>query len=87
MLDTLGTGPAGLRDRALLLLGFAGAFRRSELVALDIADLAFTPAGLWSPCAAPKPTRKRAAHRRVYRWGYMSCDMSRTGAQSVDRSR
>ena len=23
----------GLRDRALLLLGFAGAFRRSELVA------------------------------------------------------
>jgi site-specific recombinase XerD len=25
----------GLRDRALLLLGFAGAFRRSELVALD----------------------------------------------------
>jgi site-specific recombinase XerD len=30
---------AGLRDRALLLLGFAGAFRRSELVALDIADV------------------------------------------------
>src|ERR1700674_2336690 len=27
----------GLRDRALLLLGFAGAFRRSELVALDVA--------------------------------------------------
>src|SRR5215207_9459168 len=30
MLDTLGAGPAGLRDRALLLIGFAGAFRRSE---------------------------------------------------------
>ena len=29
----------GLRDRALILLGFAGAFRRSELVALDVADL------------------------------------------------
>ena len=28
----------GLRDRALLLLGFAGAFRRSELVALDVDD-------------------------------------------------
>jgi site-specific recombinase XerD len=26
----------GMRDRALLLLGFAGAFRRSELVALDV---------------------------------------------------
>ena len=28
-----------LRDRAVLLLGFAGAFRRSELVALTVADL------------------------------------------------
>jgi integrase len=36
----------GLRDRALLLLGFAGAFRRSELVALDIADLSFCEGGL-----------------------------------------
>jgi len=32
-----------IRDRAILLLGFAGAFRRSELVALDVADLV-TPA-------------------------------------------
>jgi site-specific recombinase XerD len=32
-------GLKGLRDQALLLLGFAGAFRRSELVALDVADL------------------------------------------------
>jgi site-specific recombinase XerD len=36
----------GLRDRALLLLGFAGAFRRSELVALDVADLEFCDGGL-----------------------------------------
>ena len=36
----------GLRDRALLLLGFAGAFRRSELVALHVEDLAETPDGL-----------------------------------------
>ena len=28
----------GVRDRALLLVGFSGAFRRSELVALDVAD-------------------------------------------------
>nr|WP_204263019.1 site-specific integrase [Methylobacterium sp. BTF04] len=33
--DTL----TGKRDRALLALGFAGAFRRSELVALNVADL------------------------------------------------
>jgi integrase len=30
------------RDRALLLLGYVGAFRRSELVALDVADLRFS---------------------------------------------
>jgi site-specific recombinase XerD len=30
---------ADLRNRALLLLGFGGAFRRSELVALDVGDL------------------------------------------------
>jgi hypothetical protein len=29
----------GQRDRALLLIGFAGDFRRSELVALDVEDL------------------------------------------------
>jgi site-specific recombinase XerD len=38
-------GLKGLRDRALLLLGFAGAFRRSELVALDVADLKETEDG------------------------------------------
>ena len=36
----------GLRDRALLVLGFAGAFRRSELVALEVADLVEVPDGL-----------------------------------------
>jgi site-specific recombinase XerD len=36
----------GLRDRALLLLGFAGAFRRSELVALDVDDITQRAAGL-----------------------------------------
>jgi site-specific recombinase XerD len=34
------------RDAALLLVGFAGAFRRSELVALDIADVRWTMEGL-----------------------------------------
>jgi site-specific recombinase XerD len=40
--DSLG----GLRDRALLVVGFAGAFRRSELVALDVADVDWTTDGL-----------------------------------------
>ena len=34
------------RDRALLALGFAGAFRRSELCALEAEDLVETPDGL-----------------------------------------
>ncbi len=37
---------AGIRDKALLLLGFMGAFRRSELVGIDIEDLNFTPDGV-----------------------------------------
>lgn len=36
----------GTRDRALLLVGFAGGFRRSELAALRIEDLETTPDGL-----------------------------------------
>ena len=41
-----GAGLKGLRDRALLLLGFAGAFRRSEIVALDCEDIEECETGL-----------------------------------------
>ena len=43
---SLGTNPKALRDRALLLIGFAGALRRSELVALNYEDLTTTPEGV-----------------------------------------
>jgi len=46
MLAVLPNNLIGMRDRALLLLGFAGAFRRSELVSLDVADLAFGERGM-----------------------------------------
>ena len=39
MVDTLEDSLIGVRDRALLLIGFAGAFRRSELVGLDVKDV------------------------------------------------
>jgi integrase len=45
----LGLGPEraiDIRDRALLLVGFAGAFRRSELVGLNVEDLEFNENGL-----------------------------------------
>ncbi|MFN7297026.1 MAG: site-specific integrase [Pseudanabaena sp.] len=41
-----GADLATLRDRALLLLGFFGALRRSELVALNVSDVAFTSEGM-----------------------------------------
>lgn len=39
-------GVKGIRDRALLLVGFAGAFRRSELVSLTVEDVEFAKQGL-----------------------------------------
>ena len=39
MVDATDTGLIGARDRALVLLGFAGAFRRSELVGLDMSTV------------------------------------------------
>ena len=40
------SGPDAVRDRAVLLFGFAGAFRRSELAALCVEDLEWKPAGV-----------------------------------------
>ncbi len=46
MTAACGSGLRGVRNRALLLFGFASALRRSELVALDIGDLAFEAEGV-----------------------------------------
>lgn len=44
--DCFGDDIVSLRDRALVLLGFAGAFRRSELVRIQMDELNFTPQGM-----------------------------------------
>jgi len=46
MIEVTDAGIIGIRDRAIILLGFAGAFRRSELVGVDLADCAFGRDGL-----------------------------------------
>ena len=46
MLATIPAGLTGKRDRALLALGFSGAFRRSELVALEVCDIEEVTDGL-----------------------------------------
>jgi site-specific recombinase XerD len=35
-----------IRDRSIILIGFAGGFRRNEIVSLDYGDLDFVPEGL-----------------------------------------
>lgn len=46
MLAQMDDSPKGRRDKALLLLGFAGAFRRSELVGLNVADIEHVRQGI-----------------------------------------
>jgi integrase len=46
LLATCDASARGRRDRALLLFGFAGALRRSELVALNVEDVAIVAGGL-----------------------------------------
>lgn len=56
--DTL----TGKRDRALLLLGFAAALRRSELVSLRVSDLERTPEGVLVHIARSKTDQAGAGH-------------------------
>lgn len=46
MIEALPSGLQGTRDRALLLIGFAGAFRRCELVALEVDDVEIVSQGM-----------------------------------------
>jgi site-specific recombinase XerD len=46
MVRALGDSARDERDRALLLVGFAGAFRASDLVSLDVGDLELQPTKL-----------------------------------------
>lgn len=57
---TLGRPPepdlAGARDRALLLVGFVAALRRSELATLTVGQVAEHPNGLVFTVPRPRPT-------------------------------
>jgi len=64
VLDSMGDSLRDHRDRALLLLGFAGGFRRSELVALDVADIDAVREGLIVTIRRSK-TDQEGAGRRI----------------------
>jgi integrase len=59
ILSSFGETLRDRRDRALLLLGFYGAFRRSELVALDFGSLSWSHDGLTVQIARSKTDQER----------------------------
>jgi site-specific recombinase XerD len=63
----------GKRDRALVLLGFAGAFRRSELVALDIADIEELESGLRVTIRQSKTDQERLGSIIAVTRGSVAC--------------
>ncbi|WP_238199807.1 tyrosine-type recombinase/integrase [Methylobacterium tardum] len=76
-LATLGDGLADRRDRALLLVGTAAALRRSELVALDVADIAVLPEGLRISIRRSKTDAEgRGAVLAVGRTGTATCPVA-----------
>jgi|SRR5581483_5756884 len=64
MVEATDPGLIGLRDRALILLGFSGAFRRSELVGLSFEDCGFGKEGLTVTLRRSK-TDQEGAGRKV----------------------
>lgn len=64
MVATCDDRPGGIRDRALLVVGFAGAFRRSEVAALDVEDLEYRPDGVVVTLRRSK-TDQEGAGRRI----------------------
>lgn len=72
MVNTLDDSIKGVRDRALLLLGFAGAFRRSELSELNIEDLDFTQDGLKVLVRRSKTDQSGEGHVKGILYGSIS---------------
>lgn len=64
---------SSLTDRALLLLGFAGAFRRSELAALDVEDLKETEEGLRITIRHCKTDQEGRGAVTAIPWGRVAC--------------
>jgi site-specific recombinase XerD len=59
----------GLRDRALILTGFAGAFRRSELCAMAVPDLSFSDSGLVINVPRSKADQEQAGEKVAIPFG------------------
>jgi len=69
-------GLKGLRDRALLLLCFAGALRRSELVALNVEDIEETESGLRITIRRSKTDQEGAGQTIAIVRGSVACPVA-----------
>lgn len=69
MVQALPEGAIGARDRALLLLGFAGALRRSELVGLDVEHLQFRDEGVVITLSRSKTDQEGAGMEKGIPYG------------------
>jgi len=82
LLDMVGHCPPtlrGIRDRAILLLGFAGAFRRSELSALEVSDLEEVDGGLRVLVRSSKTDQEGAGEIVPVARGMKSCPVEAVG--------
>jgi len=66
----------GLRDRALLFIGYAGAFRRSELVDLEVADLQFVDRGVTILVRRSKTDQESRGLRKAVLQGDRHCPVA-----------
>ncbi|HME04478.1 MAG TPA: site-specific integrase [Solirubrobacteraceae bacterium] len=65
MVATFGVDLPGLRNRAILTLGWTGAFRRSEVVAFDVEDIQYVPEGLIAVMRKSKTDQEREGVERA----------------------
>lgn len=59
----------GIRDKALLLLGWAGGMRRSEIVSLDVEDIEFTRYGMKVLLKRSKTDQDGKGQEIIIQWG------------------
>lgn len=69
MVKSLGESLIDTRDRALILIGFAGAFRRSELVSIKVEDLEFDREGLTITLRSSKTDQEGQGYKKGIPYG------------------
>jgi integrase len=76
MVGGKGTSLRELRDRAILLLGFSGAFRRSELVAHNLGDIQWTTEGALVTIRRSKTDQEGLGRKVGIPRGEIACPVS-----------